>query len=117
MRIEVYRNLTRGCWSIRDKRTRRVTGHAAYVELVNCRLRVSEAGRQRVLRTRRKGVHAWIEGDLVIPTGDGGAGLVAITYNPYQMATFQRRDTGAPVTTASRVILSMEGAYAVSPIQ
>lgn len=113
MRVEIYRNLRSKCWSIRDKRTRLVTGHADYVELANCRLRVSEAGRQRVLRTRRKDVHAWIEGDLIVIDGcDGSAteGMVPITYNPYRMATFQRRDTGMPVLTAPRVVLST-GAY------
>jgi hypothetical protein len=89
MRAFVYWNLHRGQWSIRDVGTRRVVGHADSILLKNCRLKVSEKGRQRVLRERRKNVHAGVEGEIVLignigPLNEGRE----VTYNPYKYATF-----------------------------
>ena len=98
--------------------------------------KVSEPGRQRVLREKRKNVHsyvvgdAWIEDDghLACPTirarsishtedvieafeeryGDP----VAVSYNPYKGGTFYRKDNGDPVICAEAVImLSGHGNY------
>lgn len=60
--IQAYWNLHRKMWSIRDPKTRRVTGHANELYLVDCTFHVSEAGRRRVLATGRKNVHAYVQG-------------------------------------------------------
>lgn len=65
-RVRVYFNLHRRMWSIqvRDGGRWVVACHAHRVELRNVRFVVSEAGRQRVLRERRKNVHAYVEGEV-----------------------------------------------------
>ena len=67
MRVRVYYNLNRAVWSIKAMEGEfkgRVIGYADAVVLSNAHTVVSEAGRQRVLRERRKNVHAYIEGEL-----------------------------------------------------
>lgn len=64
-RIEVYRNLTKqdGPWySVRQDGI--VVGHSRGIDLHKCIFHVNEAGRQRVLRTGHKNVHAYVSGML-----------------------------------------------------
>ena len=67
IRVRVYYNLHRKVWSIKameGPQKGRVIHHADVVHLTDARPVVSEAGRQRVLRERKKNVHAYIEGQL-----------------------------------------------------
>ncbi len=93
MRVFVYFNLHRHLWSVKalegpDKG--RVIAHSMHVYLSDVTPRVSEAGRQRVLREKRKNVHAGLVGTLrdVPRLGDG---LYPITYNPYRWSKFHQR--------------------------
>lgn len=119
MRVFVYFNLHRKCWSIKaleGPRKGRVIGHADYVDLACVEWRVSEAGRQRVLREKKKNVHAGAVGTLERwQTPEGEAHGVPfnsttfdklrnssptsvpymVTYNPYKGPSFTNRDTGA----------------------
>lgn len=70
-KVRIYRNLSprykaRGqvVWSVMDDESGLVLGHATHVGLADATFRVSEAGRQRVLRTGRKAVHAVVVGTL-----------------------------------------------------
>ena len=76
MKVEVYFNLHKQCYSIRFDRSTlwgttgsalkgRVIAHAQRVELKDVTCRVSQAGRQRVRETQRKNVHAFMIGTLV----------------------------------------------------
>lgn len=114
MRVDVYWNLHKRCWSIRHKG--RVIRHATYVHLQDVRFVVSEAGRQRVLREGRKNVHAFARGELV-DAAKGEEFMSAdrsyhrsykdVTYNPFKSASFYRRDTGKPVTRAPQALLGI----------
>ena len=89
-RVFVYWNLHSNTFSIKSLSTGRVIGHADYVQLTKATGRVSQAGRERVLREGRKNVHAGIVGtlagtDTVVPAAGVGE---AITYNPKQYARF-----------------------------
>lgn len=71
----------------------RVVAHVSSIMLYDVRFIVSEAGRQRVLRTGHKNVHAFISG--FISDEHGGMGTdhtgklpAKITYNPRVMDTF-----------------------------
>lgn len=109
-RVYVYRNLHKDLWSIRamDGPERgRVLGYSDEVHLTNAQFKVSEAGRQRVLRDKRKNVHAGIVGLLAeTPTE---ITWVGVRYNPYETPTFVRRDTGVPVFNADRAFLDGSG--------
>ena len=97
MRVFVYYNLHRHTWSIKaleGPRKGLVIGHSDTVLLQDATPKVSEAGRQRVLRDKRKNVHAGIVGTLVHMEGEGYfPGLNEITYNPYKYTTFVNKQT------------------------
>lgn len=110
MRVEVYRNLHRRCLSVRDARTRKVVAHVESVLLADARFVVSEAGRQRVLRERRKNVHAVVRGTLLAQGTPAPEGWAAVTYNPYRAATFVHRHDGTPCLEAPQAFVATSGA-------
>ena len=59
-RVYVYRNLHKDCWSVRQGG--RIVAHVDKITLKNARFLVSQAGRNKVLREKRKNVHAGISG-------------------------------------------------------
>lgn len=106
--VEVYRNLHNGKLSVRDRKTKRVIAHVDYITLAGVGFRVSQAGRERVLRERRKNVHAFVSGKVVSFGGAkaykgrnldeyiwksgrnpllAGDGRIAV-YNPYKYDSF-----------------------------
>jgi hypothetical protein len=113
--VQVYKNLHLSTpetpmYSVRDSKTRRVVGHASVVWLAGAEFRVSEAGRQRVLREKRKNVHAWVEGRLLGLEGYGGVDVsAAATYNPYRGGTFTDRASGEELLSAAVVLLDERG--------
>lgn len=107
--VMVYRNLTKRCWSIKCRKTNRVIAHADNIHMVNVSFRVSETGRQRVLRERKKYVHAGAVGDCYpFDPSTLSADEVRVSYNPYQNSTFVDAD-GKEVKTASHAILDYYG--------
>lgn len=128
MKVFVYCNIRSRLLSIKaleGEHKGLVVAHVEQVRLKGVEFRVSQAGRQRVLRTKRKSVHAgavgvvealWgaeIRRDLDNRTIKGLAvgkpfmpiDGVPIKYNPYENATFVRADNGAPVKHARRLQL------------
>lgn len=129
MRVFMYWNLHKHCWSLKAMNgpmKGRVVAHAAAVELADCDFKVSEAGRQRVIREQRKNVHAGVVGDLLTfqpafpevpdslrrihnvslswPAVDDAEG-VPVTYNPYRVGHFESADLiRTPMTKAPRVV-------------
>lgn len=109
--VQVYYNLHKRMWSVREKSSGHVACHAEYVQLSDVRFVVSTKGRERVLREQRKNVHAWVEGEFVEALTAQLAELRgrpegrAVTYNPYRHATFVYRSDLAPIHTADGAIL------------
>lgn len=109
MRVFVYFNLHRKCWSVKaleGPRKGRVIHHMDRLALDLVEFRVSAAGRARVLRERKKHVHAGVVGELRndIPTITGW--WEQAYYNPYKVETFVRKDTGGPIKRATRAVLT-----------
>jgi len=122
MEAYVYYNLQKKVWSIKamsGPTKGLVIGHAERVRLRNVTFKVSDAGRERVRREKRKNVHAGAQGILVSVHGfthakghfnslveDGPAITVMsdwlreygdrIRYNPYKYTSFVDQD-GEPV--------------------
>ncbi len=114
MRVRVYRNLRHGwkarpLYSIVDLKTGRVIDRRHHVMLANVTFRVSEAGRQRVIKDQRKNVHAFVIGELLDSAMSLNVGQ-RVSYNPYTMTSFQVN--GEPVSMALFVELSDTGMYA-----
>lgn len=85
-RVRVYFNLHRKQLSVQSKTDKgwRVWLHANKVTLEDVEFKVSEAGRQRVLREKKKNVHAFVEGNLVLGGIDKIEPRVWVSYNPYR---------------------------------
>lgn len=96
MRVRVYRNLHNGLWSIQHKTDKgwRLLRHAGSVWLADAVPHVQLGGWRRVYEGAPKGVHAWIEGELlpepaVAPYGET---LAVTVYRPKQHPFFQVGD-------------------------
>ena len=118
--MRVYYNIHRRCWSIQQKdRDSRwmVVGYAQSLVLKDCKLRVSEAGRQRVLASGRKNVHAYVQGywvpdSQVINTAWSVLDWhrpVIVRYKPSEYRCFHH--AGRPVVEAPLVYLPEDRAY------
>lgn len=122
MRVFCYFNLHRHCFSVRalegpDKG--RVVAHADAVHLQNVTFKVSEAGRQRVLREKRKNVHAGAVGTLESLLAPGAKpdsrwkrrltgfrnGGRAVSYNPYRGSSFFECANGSAIAGAQDCLL------------
>jgi hypothetical protein len=97
MKVFVYYNLHKKCLSLKameGPNKGRVIAHRDSVTLVNGKFKVSEAGRQRVLKEKRKNVHAGVLGDI----SDKQFNLnTRVTYNPYKFNSFVKADSLEPI--------------------
>jgi hypothetical protein len=132
-KVFVYWNVRNKKWSVRaleGDNKGRVVASTERILLVDAVFSVSQAGRRRVVETKKKNVHAGVIGSVEAvwgmtlrkdvsnktlrglaigrpwPIGRGAL----IRYNPYETKTFVRAANGAPVTSAKRVAL--EGSQA-----
>jgi hypothetical protein len=113
-RVFVYRNLSsctrsKGRYSIQSREGKDyglVIGHADEITLRDCEFKVSEAGRKRVLRDRRKNVHAGILGYIA----KGEVNGVQVFYDPYTAGHFLTK-RGRKVSKAGKVSLSERGVF------
>lgn len=116
MEVFVYRNLKNGKWSVRCTQSNLVLCHAEEVQLTGCSFVVNEAGRQRVLETQEKNVHAGVVGVLEAfiafePSCDFDAHLLfelgcrELTYNPYKYTSFVDAQTEKAIETSELVQL------------
>jgi hypothetical protein len=64
MKVRVYFNLHKKMLSVQEKinGSWKVVDHVEQIWLGNAKFKVSEVGRQRVIKNKRKNVHAYIEG-------------------------------------------------------
>lgn len=109
--VEVYWNLHKHLFSVRDLSTRRVIAHVTNLQLLDVTFRVSESGRQKVLREKRKNVHAFLRG-VVSPDElhlrGPREGYAEVSYNPYKAGFFYEVETGRALRGASYVHLLAE---------
>lgn len=91
--VEVYKNIHKNLYSIRQNG--KVVGHTNKILLKNCSFIVHQRGREQVVRTKRKMVHAWVKGYVT----DSAIGVFTIPriiyilparikYNPYRWDSF-----------------------------
>jgi hypothetical protein len=116
MKVFVYFNLHRKCFSIKaleGPKKGRVVAHSDKVLLSGAVFKVSEAGRQRVLRERKKNVHAGVVGEWVGSIDDELTierivyNGTPITYNPYKYNTFVHLYGLHPIETGRLVALTV----------
>jgi hypothetical protein len=105
----VYYNLHKRKLSIQQKQINasgklvwKVVRHSNLIILENVRFKVSESGRQRVIKEKKKNVHAFVIGNecndpMVIEDGK-------IFYNPYKFSSFVDEKLN-PVDSAPKVCI------------
>lgn len=104
--VKLYFNLHKKCLSVKDKKTGLIIAHMDHVLIHNAKFKVSEKGRQRVLRERRKNVHAFIEGEICFDkdfTIDNLDTFGVAYYNPYTTSTFVDLKTQEPIYSSNIV--------------
>jgi hypothetical protein len=121
MKVAVYFNLRRRLFSVKaleGPRKGRVIAHSEIVTLTGVTFKVSEAGRQRVLRERQKNVHAFVIGELDLdrglttsPGADVHAPWTRCSYNPYEGPDFVTA-WGNPIETAAVARCHLSGGKA-----
>lgn len=119
MRVEVYRNITRRTFSIRQAGGK-VQKHSNHVLVHDATFVVQPAGRRRVLETRQKNVHAFVRGewddiapasrlkDIDLSIAEQQGLFREVTYNPFKHGYFFYKDTGIACESAKTVWL-LEG--------
>ena len=117
MKVFVYYNLHRQCWSIKaleGNRKGRVIKHAASVLLGDAVPKVSQKGRERVLKEKRKNVHAGIVGTLLAISQQLELNLCRtdrVTYNPYKYSGFVYAESEQPFTYADTAVMTDRAVY------
>ena len=112
MRVDVYFNVHRKKLSVRSREKGsygKVIKHTDRILLKDCKFVVSEPGRQRVLKNKRKNVHAVVRGETM---GDPIFFLlevldeaVPVTYNPYRHETFVTVEDLNPIYDSEFVLI------------
>ena len=94
-RVYIYFNLHKKVWSVRQDG--KVVAHTKYIMLKDARFLVGQAGRKKVLREKKKNVHAGVSGYVVE--------RVPVHYNPYKNETFISHATEKPMLWAPHVVM------------
>ena len=112
--VEVYYNLHKKTFSVRH--AGRVWFHTNLLTLHNCKFAVQPAGRAKVLKEKKKNVHAFIRGFVLGSKYDLAADSTHTNhrmlhaqqamYNPYKTSTFVNVNSGEPVYEADIVYLN-----------
>ena len=74
-KVRVYKNLHKGCYSVKQGGLVKV--HADNVTLEDVKFIVSKIGQERVRKEKRKNVHAFVEG-FVVDTRQAVCGVLDI---------------------------------------
>ena len=116
-RKNVYRNLHRDCWSVRERGKKVCHETEGIYILRECRFLVQQAGLERVRKEERKNVHAFVSGyeafrylpkvhphrERIMDSG------VEVTYNPYKYDSFVIKETEQPIFKAKTVAFTEDG--------
>jgi hypothetical protein len=137
MESRVFKNLTRGAWSvqIRVDGKFRTVAHAQGAAVSAAVFYASEASRLRCLAANKKEVHAWTTGNLTAVVGfklvdkyatpelvDAFAAVsadsisdlpVSVSYRPRERSHFRIRSTLEIVATAARAHFTADGGCTV----
>lgn len=123
-KVDVYRNLNEGNFSIRSRDTDhfdgaygRVVGHAKQVLVGGVKFVVQEGSRERAVEKGQRNVHAFVRGVMLgtgnLPglTEDDVRHWDQVTYNPFEQPDFVMVDTGEPVFTSGLALLGRDTAW------
>jgi hypothetical protein len=117
---KIYRNLRNKCFSVlkynKEKKGYRLCAHIDRAILTDVTTKVSEVGRQKVLKEKQKNVHAFMLAKYYVPV-PGDRHIVyseEIYYNPYKQNTFTENKNGTTFTGCEFALLQDSKAYIIS---
>ena len=88
-KVFVYKNLHKDCWSVKQDGLVKAHSSEEDILLYETQLVVNRKGRERVLKEKKKNVHAGVKGYLSPPISEyntwteGHVDFKTVTYNPY----------------------------------
>ena len=105
-KVYIYFNLHKKMFSVKNLKTGLVIAHVNNICLREATFKVSEQGRQRVVKERVKNVHAGVTGYIIqeIPSQ---VPMRKARYNPYSVSTFIDKESSEPVFNAEIVIFEV----------
>lgn len=110
-KFHFYRNLRTGTFSLRVRG--KVIGHPVSILCSDCTLVVSENGRKKVIRDKRKNVHAYISAEHYIDITQpiDVSSYQEVYYNPYTTKTFVMKTSSEPIVNSPIVLLHENRVY------
>jgi len=102
-RVYVYFNLHKKVWSVRQDG--RIVEHTKHIMLKDARFLVGQAGRKKVLKEKRKNVHAGVSGYIVDRVPNVPDFCTTVSYNPYKNETFINFATERSILWAPHVVM------------
>ena len=110
MRVKVYFNLHKKMFSVvalSGPNKNRVISHTDSLMLRDTKFRVQSSGRQKVLKEKKKNVHAFVYG-YITEKISASSGLHRVTYNPYKYNSFVIKESECPIYESNFVRLNVE---------
>lgn len=109
--VKVYRNLNKPGVTYSVQQGGLIVAHAKRIDLRGVTFVVNEAGRQRVIKEKRKNVHAFVVG--TVEHRESTTEYPArVSYNPYTGGQFYDRETLDSVVKAEAVHINNAGVTA-----
>ncbi len=99
---------------MRCEKTRLVIAHVDSIWLSDVRFKVSEKGRERVLRERRKNVHAGVQGIWEPHLCKSRDNFERVSYDPYRSGNFESGD-GMAWSESSLACVTTGGVFVPKP--
>ena len=113
MMVQVYRNLHKDKWSVRYKG--KIIKHLDELVLFKCEFRVQPAGRAKVLKEKRKNVHAYVSGELT-DFNNTQICIVPASYNPYKFDYFYKKSDSSKIEYCQAVAFLTDGTIKILEI-
>lgn len=105
-RVMVYFNLHSQLFSMKDVATGLVLAHGNGIMLEDIEFKVQQSGRERVIKEKKKNVHAFVIGKYVGTADELSYPLRDAYYNPYKQDSFTDKHTGRELSQATIAYLN-----------
>jgi hypothetical protein len=109
-KVRVYKNLHKNCYSVKSVKTGLVVAHVDEIVLQNVKYLVYESGRKRVLESKQKNVHAFVEGYIIKSVIDLNKPS-KVCYNPYKKGFFFYCSNGRKITSSKYAKINRNGVF------
>jgi hypothetical protein len=124
MKVDVYKNLHKDVFSVKCREPinrGKVLKHTNNALIADVEFAVQPAGRIKVIRSKRKNVHAFVRGTLVDLSQESLDSIarthemVEVTYNPYKHGAFYETKSQHLRVKASFVLIKDKKVFAFQP--